>query len=98
MWTKEQARVIARIEERLDDLYQLVGKIAVHKADAKPAPNLPASADAHPEQRQWYDALPVKWLAVWAAGIITLVLATYGVIKADLLEGLWKFLVGACSQ
>lgn len=80
-------------DRRIDEAYALLGRMAVPGAKEPSAPGPEAD---HP-QRRWYDDIPVKWIAVWICGVITLSLATAGFINPTLLESLWKFLSGAAS-
>ena len=96
---KRLAAVEEKVEiadRRIDDLYRLVGQVAVQELKHDHSPPTP---EAEPEvtQRRWYDQLPVKWIALWVCGIITLVLATYGFIRSDLLESLWHLLAGSAA-
>lgn len=101
MLSPDEERRLAALEEqaeettrRIDEVYQLVGQLVVHdarpEAGGKPAP-------APEEKPRWWELLPVKWIALWVCGIVTLMLATYGFIRTELLEGLWKLLSGTVA-
>ena len=82
---------VETVDGRVDDLYAMVGKLAVSELQhEQPKPETLAPE----EHRVWLDQIPVKWIAIWICGIITLVLATAGFIKPELLTDLWHLLAG----
>ena len=72
--------------QRIDALYQLIGQRAIHEAD-------PTGAAAPAAEPSWLAQVPVRWVVIWGCAVITLVLASVGVINPSLLESAWGFLV-----